>query len=78
MEIFTIDGIKVILARKNRAMLVYLGPEERLLTSDKIRYYSAFRLRRRTVANRIFLNVIRRKRMLELMSSGMLTGMIIN
>lgn len=59
-------------------MLAYLGPDERLLTKDTIRYYSAFRLRRKTVANKIFLNVIRRKRMLELMSSGVLGGIIIN
>ncbi len=78
MEIFTIDGTKVMLARKNRAMLAYLGPDERLLTRDKIRHYSAFRLRRKTMVNKIYLNMIRRKRMLELMSSGVLGGIILN
>ncbi len=77
MEVFTIDGRKVMQARKNEALLAYLGPEEKALTQEGIKQYSAFRFRKKTLSHVFYLNLMRRKRMLELIS-GSIGGILLN
>jgi hypothetical protein len=76
MEIFSIDGEKVMQTRKNQALLVYLGPNETVVTKGKLKDYSAFKFRRKTVLNKVFLNIMKRRRMIELMSG--VGGLMLN
>ncbi len=63
MEVFIIDGRKAMQARESIESLDYVESEGMPFESKQS---SAFRFRRKTFSHVVLLNIMRRKRLLEL------------
>jgi hypothetical protein len=67
MEVFINEGSKVMQGRTNRALLVYSKKQDEGFQIEKSRIHSALRFRKKTILNIVVLNLLRRRRIVELM-----------
>jgi hypothetical protein len=70
MEIYTIDGKVALQSRKNRASLDYTKTKENPIIQKRVVTPSVFRFRKKSITTIVYLNIMKRKRMLELVSQS--------
>ena len=67
MEVFSIDGRQTFRSRENDLLLESsIDLKNEKIKSSKNRALSAFRFRKKSVVTVVYLNILKRKRMLEL------------
>ena len=69
MELFTIDGRFALYLQNNKSPFTFTEMEEKSLTQKAgSAFRSALRFRKKTLTTVVYLNIMKRKRMLELIS----------
>jgi hypothetical protein len=77
MEIFTIDGIIALHYRKNKLLLTFLEIKGQSIIQEQGGISrSALRFRKKSITTIVYLNIRKRKRMLELVNKNNLKSRI--